>query len=64
MQVIYHPLLKIATTIFLAVMLIAPFANNMVKPQYVDGLVLTVYYGVAIYIVVKKIYDVIKKPEL
>jgi hypothetical protein len=57
---IKHPLVRITTTLFLAALIILPFVNGMIKEQYEDIFVISIYFTVACYIVVKKVIEVFK----
>jgi hypothetical protein len=60
MGIIDHPLLRITSTLFLATLLLLPFINGMIKNEYNDLIILSTYFTVACYIVLKKIYDIFK----
>lgn len=58
---INHPLVRIFTTFILCCLLITPLMDGFFK--YYDNFVKVVYWIVAIYVLLKKIYDVWKSTK-
>ena len=55
-KLVFHPLVRIFTTIILCLMLVSPFIQNIY--DYSDNFVIVFYWSTAVYVLIKKIYDI------